>query len=62
MRYVVFGSPYVIPLLPQPSSALIAYEKTTGSEEAVFQALRGSFKPVGKLPVETLPKYYTQTS
>jgi beta-glucosidase-like glycosyl hydrolase len=53
MRYVLFGSPYVIPLLPQPvSSALIAYEKTEGSGKAVLQTLCGTFKPIGKLPVK----------
>ena len=53
LRYVIFGSPYVMPLLPQPiSSALIAYEKTAGAERAVLQALRGTSIPVGKLPVK----------
>jgi hypothetical protein len=52
IRYVIFGSPYVLTLLPKPiSSALIAYEKTKGSEKAVFQALCGTFTPTGQLPV-----------
>jgi beta-N-acetylhexosaminidase len=53
IRYTIFGSPYIVPLLPQPvRSALIAYEKTSGSEQAVLQALSGKFKPIGTLPVK----------
>ena len=52
VRYVVFGSPYVLGLLPRPIlSALVAYERTCGSEQAVFQALCGLYEPTGILPV-----------
>jgi hypothetical protein len=52
VRYVVFGSPYALALLPKPLlSALVAYERTAGSERAVFEALSGAFDPKGVLPV-----------
>ena len=52
VRYVIFGSPYVLPLLPKPvTGALVAYENTPGSERAVFLALSGVFEPTGVLPV-----------
>lgn len=53
LRYIIFASPYVLRLLPQPvSSALVAYEKTQGSEKAVFQALLDTFTLKGRLPVK----------
>ncbi len=52
LRYVIFGSPYALALLPQPiTSALVAYEKMPGAEQAALDALCGSFRPTGKLPV-----------
>lgn len=52
VRYVVFGSPYVLAGLPKPvTSALVAYERTPGSERASFEALSGAFEPKGVLPV-----------
>ena len=52
VRYVIFGSPYVLALLPKPnSSALVAYERTPGSERAAFMALSGVLEPTGILPV-----------
>jgi beta-glucosidase-like glycosyl hydrolase len=53
VRYVIFGSPYVLALLPKPvASALVAYERTPGSERAVFLALSGMLEPTGVLPVK----------
>ena len=52
VRYVIFGSPYVLALLPKPiTAALVAYENTPGSERAVFLALSGALEPTGVLPV-----------
>ena len=52
VQYVIFGSPYVLALLPQPvTSALVAYERTMGSERAAFLALSGVLAPTGILPV-----------
>jgi hypothetical protein len=57
IRYVIFGSPYILQLLPHPvSSALVAYEKTRGAEEAVLQTLCGTFKPIGKIPIKETTK------
>lgn len=56
IRYVIFGSPYILNLLPKPVvSALVAYEKTAGSEKAVAEVLRGSVIPSGILPVKVGP-------
>lgn len=52
VRYVIFGSPYVLMVLPKPViSALVAYERTPGSERAAFEAVSGAFEPKGVLPV-----------
>lgn len=52
IRYVIFGSPYALALLPKPvTSALVAYERTPGSERAALEALSGVYEPKGILPV-----------
>ena len=52
IRYVIFGSPYALALLPKPvTSALVAYERTHGSERATLEALSGVYEPKGILPV-----------
>jgi beta-glucosidase-like glycosyl hydrolase len=56
IRYVLFGSPYILSILPQPIlSALVAYEHTMGSEQAVLAVLGGKAMPTGVLPVHLLP-------
>ena len=53
IRYVIFGSPYVLGYLPSPvTSALVAYEDTEGSCEAVYKVLIGKSRPEGKLPIQ----------
>ncbi len=53
IRYIIFGSPYVLSSLPQPlTSALIAYEATQEAQEAAFEALVGKVRPEGRVPVQ----------
>lgn len=53
VRYVIFGSPYVLNYLPTPiTSALIAYEDTDGAHEAVYKAMVGKASATGRIPVQ----------
>ena len=48
---VIFGSPYIVNLLPHDMNILIAYEENEDTLQAVEDFLRGTLEAKGKLPI-----------
>jgi beta-N-acetylhexosaminidase len=51
MLTMVFGNPYAIKYIDQPSNLVAAYEDDDLTQETAVKLLQGSIQPKGKLPV-----------
>jgi hypothetical protein len=55
--FVLFGSPYLLPLVPDLPSYILAYDDHPGAERAAARLVMGRVRSRGKLPV-SLPDLY----
>jgi beta-N-acetylhexosaminidase len=55
--FVLYGSPYLLSLVPELPTYVLTYEYTAAAEEAALRAVLGEIEFKGKLPVE-LPGFY----
>lgn len=58
---VIFGSPWVVPLLPHNVNILVAYEENEDTIEAVKDFLDGKLEAKGKLPITIYQNQELQT-
>lgn len=53
--FALYTTPFVISLLPEMDTLLVAYEHTSETWQAVWDAIEGKLVPQGKLPVSVSP-------
>ena len=54
--FCVFGTPYVLSLLPPTAKVLIAYEEDEVAQKTTLEILKGKRKAVGLLPIDIIHK------
>jgi len=64
MNLIIFGNPYVLSTIPDIDNAqsiMVTYQENTFTQHAAAQAIFGSIKAKGKLPVSVSAKYKFKT-
>jgi len=57
LAFVLFGSPYLLPAVPEIPTYVLTYEDYPGAEEAAAKAILGEIPFRGRLPI-SLPGFY----